>query len=65
MALSIILVMPDTINDERQSLFLELGDCFCEIHRCWWQQLAETSKRRTTSAVDLGKPSCKRKMRNI
>ena len=25
----------------------------------WWQQLAET-ERRTTSAVDLGKPSCKR-----
>ena len=28
MALSVILVMADTINDERQSLFLELGECF-------------------------------------
>lgn len=59
MALSVILVMADTNNDERQSLFLELGECFCEIHRYWRQQLAETD-RRTTSAVDLGTPSCKR-----
>ena len=59
MALSVILVMADTINDQRQSLFLERGECFCEIHRYWWQQLAET-ERRKTSAVDLGKPSCKR-----
>ena len=41
------------------SLFLELGECFCKIHRYWWQQLAET-ERRPTSAVDLCKPSCKR-----
>ena len=59
MALSVILVMADAIDDERQSLFLELGECFCKIHRYWWQQLAE-NKGRTTSAVDLGKPSCKR-----
>ena len=63
MALSVILVMADTIIDERQSLFLELGKCFCKIHRYWWQQLAETEIR-TTSAVDLGtKPSCKRSAR--
>ena len=62
MALSVILGMVDTINDEGQSLFLELGECFCEIHRCWWQQLAET-ERRTTSTVDLGKSSCKRSER--
>jgi hypothetical protein len=58
MALSVILVMADTINNEQQSLFLQLGECFCEIHRHWWQQLAEI-ERRTTSAVDLGKPSSK------
>ncbi|KAK3741190.1 hypothetical protein QZH41_012634 [Actinostola sp. cb2023] len=56
--LSVILFMADTINDERQSLFLELRECFCEIHRYWWQQLTEV-ERRTTSAVDLGKPSCR------
>ena len=33
MALSVILVMADTINDERLSLFLEFGECFCEINR--------------------------------
>ena len=61
MALSVILVMADTINDQRQSLFLERGECFWEIHRYWWQQLAETERRKTRlSAVDLGKPSCKR-----
>ena len=59
MALSVILVMADTINDERQSLFLELGECFCEIHRYWLQQLAE-NEGRTTSVMDSGKPSCKR-----
>ena len=59
MALSVILVIAETINDELQSLFLELGECFCEIHRYWWQQLVET-ERRKTSAVDLGRPSCKR-----
>ena len=32
MALSVILVMADTINDERQYLFLELDECFCKIH---------------------------------
>ena len=32
MALSVILVMADTINDEQQYLFLELGECFCKIH---------------------------------
>ena len=36
MALSVIFGMLDTINYERQSLFLELGECFCEIHRYWW-----------------------------
>ena len=34
MALSVIVVMGDTINNERQSLSLEHGECF----RYWWQE---------------------------
>ena len=56
LALTVILAMADTINAERQPLFLELGECFGQIHQYWWQQLAEI-ERRTTSAVDLGQPS--------
>ena len=31
-ALSVIIFMADTVNNERQPLFLDLRECFCEIH---------------------------------
>lgn len=58
-ALSVIVFMADTINDEQQSFFAELRECFSELHRYLWQQLSEV-ERRTTRAVDLGQPSRRR-----
>ena len=51
--------MADAADDDRQPFFCELGECFREIHRYWWQELSKI-ERRTTSAVDLGTPCRKR-----
>ena len=59
MALSVILAMADAADDDRQPFFCDLGECFCEIYRYWWQELSKIESR-TTSAVDLGTPCRKR-----
>ena len=55
LALSVIRHIADSA-DEQQSLFVELCECFGEIHQLLWQQVVDIG-RRTTSAVDLGIPS--------
>ena len=59
MALSVILAMADAADDDRQPFFRDLGECFREIYRCWWQELSKIESW-TTSAVDLGTP-CRKK----
>ena len=54
-ALSVILAMTDAADDDRQPFFRDLGECFREIYRYWWQELSKIESR-TTSAVDLGTP---------
>lgn len=54
LALSVIHHIADS-TDKQQSSFLELWECFGEIHSHLWQQVVDI--RRRTSAVDLGKPS--------
>ena len=55
MALSVILAMADAADHDRQPFFRDLGECFREIYRYWWQELSKIESR-TTSAVDLGTP---------
>ena len=59
MALSVILAMADAADDDRQPFFRDLGECFREIYRYWWQELSKIESR-TTSAMDLGTPCRKR-----
>ena len=59
MALSVILAMADAAENDRQPFFRDLGECFREIYRCWWQELSKIESR-TTSAMDLGTPCHKR-----
>ena len=62
MALSVILAMADAADDDRQPFFRDLGECFREIYRYWWQELSKIESR-TTSAVDLGTPCRERRPR--
>ena len=55
MALSVVLAMADAADDDRQPFFRDLGECFREIYRYWWQELSKIESR-TTSAVDFGTP---------
>ena len=45
-----LLTMIDT-----ELFFRDLGECFREIYRYWWQELSKIESR-TTSAVELGTP---------
>ena len=49
--------MADAADDDRQPFFRDLGECFREIYRYWWQELSKIESR-TTSVVDLGTPCC-------